>query len=140
MLKSGEEIAATIVASSADPRRTLLGLLETGWLDPDFTLAVENIKFRGVAATVTLTLDKAAEFRTLVEAPSLNYLERAYDDAKYGRVSAKPWFEARAEGNRLDHPRAVRAVRTGRWRLDRGAPQRLRRCGGEPRVRVRARD
>jgi phytoene dehydrogenase-like protein len=101
VLKSGEEIAASVVASSADPHRTLLGLLETGWLDPDFTLAVENVKFRGVAATVTLTLDKAAEFRTLVEAPSLNYLERAYDDAKYGRVSTKPWFEAHAEGNRL---------------------------------------
>ena len=100
-LVGGEEVAASLVVSSADPRATLLGLVEPGWLDPEFGRAVRNIKCRGVAARVTLTLDRPAEFATLLVAPSLEYLERAYDDAKYGRVSQHPWLEARAEGNRV---------------------------------------
>ncbi len=101
VLAGGEEIAASQIASSADPRRTMLGLAAPGWLDPEFALAVRNIKCRGVAATVTLTVDRAPDFSTLLIAPSLEYLERAYDDAKYGRVSTHPWLEARADGNRV---------------------------------------
>ncbi|MBI1966433.1 MAG: NAD(P)/FAD-dependent oxidoreductase, partial [Gemmatimonadetes bacterium] len=101
VLASGEEIAAQLVVSSADPRCTLLDLVEPGWLDPEFVRAVRNIKCRGVAARVRLTLDRAPEFSTLAIAPSLEYLERAYDDAKYGRVSAHPWLEARAEDHRV---------------------------------------
>lgn len=101
-LASGEEIPAAAVVSSADPRATLLGLLDAGWLDPEFLRAVRNIKCRGVAAQVTLTLERAPDFTTLLVAPSLEYLERGYDDAKYGRHSASPWLEARADGTRVD--------------------------------------
>jgi phytoene dehydrogenase-like protein len=96
VLASGEDIAARLVVSGADPRRTLLDLVDPGWLDPDFVSAVRHIKCRGVAARVTLTLDRAPGFTTLAVAPSLEYLERAYDDAKYGRVSRRPYLEARA--------------------------------------------
>ena len=102
VLASGDEIQAQTIVSDADPRATLLGLLDPGWLDPEFALAVTNIKCRGVAARVTLTLDRAPDFTTLLVAPSLDYLEHAYDDAKYGRVSANPWLEARADGNTVE--------------------------------------
>lgn len=116
-LANGEEIAAATVVSNADPRRTMLGLLETGWLEPEYALAVKNIKCRGVAASVTLTLNKPADFRTLLVAPSLKYLERAYDDAKYGRVSKDPWLEAHAsEGKVTIHAQyAPYALRDGAW-------------------------
>jgi len=97
VLESGEEIAATLVLSGADPKRTLLGLLDPGWLEPEFARVVRNIRSRGVVARVTLTLDRAPGFSTLVVAPSLDYLERAYDDAKYGRLSQRPYLEARVE-------------------------------------------
>ena len=98
VLASGEEIAAALVVSGADPRRTLLELVEPGWLDPETIRAVRSIRARGVVAQVTLALDRAPDFGTLVVAPSLDYLERAYDDAKYRRVSSHPYLEARADG------------------------------------------
>jgi phytoene dehydrogenase-like protein len=101
-LANGEEIASSLVASGAEPRRTLLELLDSGWLDPELARAVRNIRSRGVAARVTLVLDRAPDFDTLAVAPSLDYLERAHDDAKYGRVSRAPYLEARYEGARSD--------------------------------------
>ena len=98
VLAGGEEIAAALVVSGLDPRRTLLELVEPGWLDPETIRAVRSIRSRGVVAQVTLALDRAPGFGTLVVAPSLDYLERAYDDAKYRRVSAHPYLEARADG------------------------------------------
>jgi phytoene dehydrogenase-like protein len=98
VLASGEEVAASLVVSGADPQRTLLEWVDPGWLDPEFTRAVRHIRCRGVVARVTLTLDRAPGFSTLVVAPSLDYLERAYDDAKYGRISHAPYLEARSAG------------------------------------------
>jgi len=96
VLAGGEEIAASVVVSGADPQRTLLGLVDPGWLDPELARAVRNIRCRGVVARVTLTLDRDPGFSTFVLAPSLDDLERAYDDAKYGRVSRRPYLEARS--------------------------------------------
>ncbi len=96
VLASGEEIATAVVVSGADPQRTLLELVDPGWLDPELARAVRNIRRRGVVARVTLTLERAPGFSTLVLAPSLDDLEHAYDDAKYGRVSARPYLEARS--------------------------------------------
>jgi phytoene dehydrogenase-like protein len=109
-LADGEEIAAPLVVSGADPRRTLLALLEAGSLDPEFARAVGNIRARGVSARVDLTLEREPGFSTLVVAPSLDYLERAYDDAKYRQVSAQPHLEAGYEGTneRGQHRVAVR--------------------------------
>jgi len=95
-LANGEEIAASLVVSGADPKRTLLRLVDPGWLDPALVRAVRNIRSRGAVAQVTLTLDRAPGFTTLVIAPSLESLERAYDDAKYGHVSREPYLEARS--------------------------------------------
>ena len=101
VLAGGEEIAAALVVSSADPRRTLLGLVDAAWLDPEFLRAVRHVKCRGVVARVTLDTDREPGFEALALAPSVDYLERAYDDAKYGRVSAQPGIEARRENGRL---------------------------------------
>jgi phytoene dehydrogenase-like protein len=60
-----------------------------------------------VAARVTLALDRAPGFTALVVAPSLDYLERAYDDAKYGRVSRAPYLEARSDGPIREGPHRV---------------------------------
>jgi phytoene dehydrogenase-like protein len=98
VLTSGEEIAAPLVVSSVDPRRTFLHLLDPGLLEPDFVRAVDHIRFRGAEARVTLTLGEPPGFNTLCVSPSLEYLERAYDATKYGRVSERPWIEARAVG------------------------------------------
>ena len=98
VLAGGEEIPALLVVSGADPRRTLLTLVDAGWLDPDVVRAARRIRCRGVVARVTLALDREPGFSTLAVAPSLDFIERAYDDAKYGRVSRAPFLEARAEG------------------------------------------
>lgn len=97
-LAGGDEIPASLVLSGADPRCTLLGLLEPGWLDPEFVRTLRGIRSRGVVAQVTLALEHTPGFSTLVIAPSLDYLERAHDDAKYGLISHRPHLEARAEG------------------------------------------
>jgi phytoene dehydrogenase-like protein len=96
-LASGEEIPATHVLSGVDPRRTLLRLLEAGWLEPEFVRTLRGMRSRGVVAQVTLALDRPPGFSTFVIAPSLDYLERAHDDVKYGRVSQHPYIEARSE-------------------------------------------
>ncbi len=102
VLAGGEEIGASLVLSGADPRRTLLALVEPVWLDPDFARALRHVRCRGVAARVELAVDRAPGFETLCIAPSLDYLERAHDDAKYGGVSREPFLEARSEGSRVE--------------------------------------
>jgi phytoene dehydrogenase-like protein len=98
VLADGEEIDTSLVVSGADPRRTLEGLVDPGWFDPEFLRAVGNIRARGVVARVDLTFDREPGFSTLVVAPSLDYLERAYDDAKYRCVSQQPYIEAHCAG------------------------------------------
>jgi phytoene dehydrogenase-like protein len=103
-LETGEHLAARLVVSSLDPRRTLTRLVAAEHLDPEFVRAVGNIRFRGATAVVHLALSELPRFGsapagalrgTISVAPSLDYLERAYDDAKYGRVSQRPSLEAR---------------------------------------------
>lgn len=98
VLVNGDEMAARVVVSGAGPRRTLLALADPAWLDPAFTRAAQHIRSRGVAARVMLTLERELPFPTLEVAPSLDYLERASDDAKYGRVSQHPYLQVRAAG------------------------------------------
>ena len=102
VLANGEEIPTSIVVSGADPKRTLLELVDPGWLDPALVRALRAIRARGVVTRVTLTLDRTPGFATLVIAPSLDHLERAHDDAKYGRVSGAPWLEATSDGKRIE--------------------------------------
>jgi len=101
VLANGETIRAPLVVSSAPPRATLQPLAIE--LYPDFARAVGNIKARGVVARGRLTLGQAPAYSNLCIAPTLEYLERAYDDAKYGRASAAPYIEVqRTDGNRLE--------------------------------------
>ena len=104
LLADGQEIGGAAVLSSVDPVRTLLGLVDPIWLDPEFLLAVRNIKLRGSSARISYALDGLPEFPGLPEAsatlrgalclsPSLEALERAADAAKYGRISERPQVE-----------------------------------------------
>ena len=102
-LASGEEIDARIVASSADPKHTLLRLLDPAEIGPTLSWRAENIRMPGVVAKVTLVLDALPAFGgvdderlrgRIVIAPSLDDLERAFNDSKYGRISEHPYLEA----------------------------------------------
>ncbi|HSC94075.1 MAG TPA: NAD(P)/FAD-dependent oxidoreductase [Burkholderiales bacterium] len=101
-LATGEEIAASVVVSGADPRRTLLDLADPAWLDPEVTRALRSIRCRGVVARVRLALERPPVCPTLVVAPTLDYLERAYDDVKYKRLSRQPYVEAASAGTGAD--------------------------------------
>jgi phytoene dehydrogenase-like protein len=103
-LESGEEIDADVVLSSVDSSRTFLHLLESGTLDPAFEEEVRRFKFRGSSGKVNLAIDRLPEFTALPGAgehlrgaisfsPSLDEMEQAYDDAKYGRFSRKPYID-----------------------------------------------
>jgi phytoene dehydrogenase-like protein len=101
-LAGGEELAADEIVSGLGPRRTLTDLVDAAWLDPQLVRAVRHIRCRSVAARIALELDRPAPFGALVVAPSLDYVERAYDHSKYGELSSHPVLHARrAEGNRL---------------------------------------
>ena len=96
LLASGEEISAPIVISTADPKQTLLNLIEPQWLDPEIGLAVQNIKMRGCTAYVMYTTDSAPPdtFKAPVCLTSTTVaLEKAADAAKYGEVSAEAHVE-----------------------------------------------
>jgi phytoene dehydrogenase-like protein len=97
-LASGETLAAPLVVSGLPPARTLLELIDPGGLDPQLVRALRNVRSRGVVAEMDLVLDRHPGFSTLVIAPALDYLERAYDDAKHGRISTNPYLEARHAG------------------------------------------
>lgn len=98
ILEGGEELAAGSVVSDAAPGRTLLELVEPGWLDPDLARAVGHIRSRPVAARMRLELERAPEWPALTIAPSLDYVERAYDAVKYRRASVQPVIDAVADG------------------------------------------
>jgi len=101
-LANGEEIDARIVVSSADPKQTLLRLLDPAEVGPTLGWHAEHIRMPGVVAKVTLVLDALPAFGVdderlrgrIVIAPSLDDLERAFNDSKYGRISEHPYLEA----------------------------------------------
>jgi len=104
ILESGEEIAAKLVVSGADPRRTFLGLVGGEHLPTEFVEAIQRFRFRGASGKVNLALGELPNFTCLPGvgphlrgaisiSPSIDYLERAYDDAKYGEVSRRPYLD-----------------------------------------------
>jgi phytoene dehydrogenase-like protein len=104
VLDSGEEIEANRVLSSLDARLTFLDLLESGSLSSDFETDVRRYKFRGSSGKVNLALDGLPNFSCLPGtgehlrgaisfSPGVEYMERAYDDAKYGRFSRRPYID-----------------------------------------------
>ena len=102
VLHDGQEVPARAVVSALDPRRTLGELVEPGALDPELRQALRHVRSRGVVARFALELDEPPEWETLTLAPSLDYVERAYDDVKYGRASTRPWLDLVANGKTVD--------------------------------------
>ena len=100
-LASGEEIAAPIVLSGADPRHTLLDLVGAPELPPEFVWRTQSIKMRGAVAKVHLLTDgnHGLPQGTAIIAPAIRYVERAYDAAKYGQISQAPYLELTSNGN-----------------------------------------
>ena len=92
------------MVSGVDPHRTFLRLVGEKHLDPDFAKQVKRFKMRGSTGKVNLALDALPEFACLpgdgphlrgdiTIAPSIEYLERAYDAAKYGAFSRRPFMD-----------------------------------------------
>jgi phytoene dehydrogenase-like protein len=100
-LANGEEISANTILSAADPKHTLLKLVGPMELPPEFVWHTQSIKMRGSVAKVHLLTDGNHNMPdgTIVLAPTIKYLEKAYDAAKYGEISEKPYLEATASGN-----------------------------------------
>jgi phytoene dehydrogenase-like protein len=105
VLDGGEEIAAPVVASNLDPVATFRRLLDEKDLDGDFASAVRRFRIEGTSLKMNLALSGLPDFRALPGAPgpqhratmhicpSMDYVEHAWDDAKYGRPSARPLLE-----------------------------------------------
>jgi phytoene dehydrogenase-like protein len=104
VLENGDEHFARTVISGADPHRTFLGMVGEEWLDADFARQIRRFKMRGSSGKVNLALDSLPDLPGLGSdspalkgditiSPSVDYLERAYDDAKYGRFSRRPCLD-----------------------------------------------
>jgi phytoene dehydrogenase-like protein len=105
-LASGEEIRAGIVVSGADPKRTLLTLLDPVTVGPSLSWRAGNLRLPGTVAKVVMTLSGVPRLQgtegdhdprlrgRIVIAPGIDALERAFDASKYGRVSEAPFLEA----------------------------------------------
>ncbi len=103
-LSDGEEIRAKATVSSLDPRRTFLELLDPEQLPSELVADVGRLRFRGSSGKVNLALSELPNFTCLPGvgphlrgavsiSPSIDYLERAYDDAKYGQFSQRPYMD-----------------------------------------------
>jgi len=104
VLEDGEEIQARTVLSSVDAKRTFIDLVEPGTLDAGFEDAVRRFKYRGSSGKVNLAVDALPDFLCLPGpgehlrgaisfSPSVDEMEQAYDDAKYGRWSRRPYID-----------------------------------------------
>jgi phytoene dehydrogenase-like protein len=103
-LQNGDEYYAKAIVSSIDPKQTFLELIEPSLLPGEFVSAIRNFNIRGSSGKVNLALDAAPDFSCLPGegphlrgaisiSPNLEHLERAYDDAKYGNFSRRPYID-----------------------------------------------
>src|SRR5205085_664804 len=103
-LTNGDEFYADVIASSVDPNLTFLKFIESQHLPPEFLDEVRRYKFRGSSGKVNIALDALPDFKCLPGeghhlrgaisiSPSLDYMERAFDDAKYGDYSRCPYMD-----------------------------------------------
>lgn len=103
-LSNGDEVYAKAISSSVDPRLTFLNFIESSDLPTAFLDEVRRYKFRGSSGKVNLALDALPEFKCLPGtgahlrgaisvSPSVDYMERAYDEAKYGMFSHRPYID-----------------------------------------------
>jgi phytoene dehydrogenase-like protein len=104
VLAGGQEIEAKAVVSNADPRRTLLKLVDPIHLTPDFVMKLKNYRMPGTVAKMNLALSALPRFTALNGGedalhgrihigPEIDYLERAFDESKYGNFSPHPYLE-----------------------------------------------
>jgi phytoene dehydrogenase-like protein len=104
ILENGDEIHAKVVSSSVDPRLTFMKMVGEEHLPADFVDDIKRYKFRGSSGKVNLALSGLPDFKSLPGpgahlrgaisvSPSVEYMERAYDDAKYGRFSRRPYID-----------------------------------------------
>lgn len=103
VLTSGEEIPASTVVSNADPRTTFMKLLDPTYLDPDFRFKIGNYRSKGSAAKVNLALSGLPAFNGAKDTsvlggrihigPDIDYMERAFDESKYGDFSPHPHMD-----------------------------------------------
>jgi phytoene dehydrogenase-like protein len=106
LLSTGEEIHAKAVVSNADPKRTLLKLTDPTHLSPDFVQKLQHYRGNGTVAKVNLALSGLPNFTALKNGDAsalkgrihigneIDYLERAFDESKYGNFSRQPYLEA----------------------------------------------
>jgi phytoene dehydrogenase-like protein len=105
LLSTGEEIQARAIISNADPKRTLLKLTDPTHLSPDFVQKLQHYRGNGTVAKVNLALSSLPNFTALKSGDSaalkgrihigheIDYLERAFDESKYGNFSRQPYLE-----------------------------------------------
>ena len=104
VLENGDEIAAGAVVSSLDPKQTFTRMVDPEQLPGDLVESIRRYKFRGSSGKVNLALDALPDFTCMPGngphlrgaisiSPSIDYIERAYDDAKYGEFSRKPYMD-----------------------------------------------
>jgi len=101
--RDGEEIFARAVISNADPRTTFLKLVDADALDPSFLQKIQNYRAHGTVAKINLALSALPNFKGVDETekltgrihvgPDIDYLERAFDAAKYGDFSPRPYLD-----------------------------------------------
>ena len=103
-LQNGDEFYADVISSSVDPRLTFIKFIEESQLPSEFLEDVRRYKFRGSSGKVNIALDALPDFKCLPGpgahlrgaisiSPSVEYMERAYDDAKYGNYSRRPYID-----------------------------------------------
>jgi phytoene dehydrogenase-like protein len=104
ILDSGEEIHAKVIVSGVDPKRTFLKMVGAEHLEPEFVEQISHLKIRGSSAKLNLALDGLPNFAcvpgegphlagAISISPTIDYLEHAYDDAKYGEYSRRPYLD-----------------------------------------------
>jgi len=104
VLRNGEEIGASAVVSSADPKQTFLKLIQATDLEPGFLAKVHAYRAVGTVAKVNLALSRLPSFTTISNGaedlsgrihigPDTDYLERAFDAAKYGDFASQPYLD-----------------------------------------------
>jgi phytoene dehydrogenase-like protein len=104
VLESGEELHSKVVFSAADPKRTFLQFVDPKYFPEAFIQSIKNFRVRGSSGKLNLALSELPDFTALPGegalhhgaisiSPSIEYIERAYDDAKYGQFSRQPYID-----------------------------------------------
>jgi phytoene dehydrogenase-like protein len=108
-LENGDELQSKVVISAADPKRTFLQFVDRQYFPDDFVTSIQNFRTRGSSGKVNIALSDLPNFTALPFqgkgtdsvlhrgavsiSPSIDYIERAYDDAKYGQISRHPYLD-----------------------------------------------